>query len=724
MEATNIKVKNNLTYVVLLFLITTLSFSKIAVSSDLKSKDKSILMQADEIVYQKKTNIIKAIGNVELSRGHRVILADEISFDEKTGVVIANSNVILMEKNGDVLFSDSVELADDFKRGFIKNIRLRMQDGSRLAANSAMLIKGDSKVMKQAIFSPCQPCENDPESALIWQIKADQITHDEKNNDIDYQNATLEVFDIPIFFTPYFTHPDPTVKRRSGLLPPTLSYSESKGFIYGQPYFLTLGRAKDLELEPTIYTKEGVTLETHYRKAFSNGFINLETSLGILDNAASTGNSTDTGVEGSVSLKTDFSLNETWRAKFDLEQTSDKSFTRRYLSEDKEMLTSRLLIEGFRSRNYFSVEGYKFQGLRSFDIKGQQPKVLPSIFYNFVGEPDELGGRTELETTLRSISRQLDSDSHIFSLSTGWKLPYYSSDGSLIEITALAQSDLFSVDSDIIEAAPHTDEFGARIFPQFGLKWVYPMFRQVENSHQLLEPIVNIIIAPNKFETSIMPNEDSKGFEYDDINIFEFNRATGINQLTEGSRIDYGIKGSSFDDNLLTYDFFLGQSYRLSGENTFDQDTGLEDDFSDFVGQAFFSPTEGVNIAYRFRLDKNDFTPNRSELGFEIKKNAYNFSFDYVLLDEYISTEILENREQVNFEFFAQIDKHWSTSINLIQDLTDDSNKTRKGALNLTYTDECFTLGLGYQRKNLSYDGIEPDNQVFLIINFKNLGSI
>jgi LPS-assembly protein len=300
--------------------------------------------------------------------------------------------------------------------------------------------------MKQAIFSPCQPCENEPESALIWQIKADQITHDEKNNDIDYQNATLEVFDIPIFFTPYFTHPDPTVKRRSGLLPPTLSYSESKGFIYGQPYFLTLGRAKDLELEPTIYTKEGVTLETHYRKAFSNGFINLETSLGILDNAASTENSTNTGVEGSVSLKTDFSLNETWRAKFDLEQTSDKSFTRRYLSEDKEMLTSRLLIEGFRSRNYFSVEGYKFQGLRSFDIKGQQPKVLPSIFYNFVGEPDELGGRTELETTLRSISRQLGSDSHIFSLSTGWKLPYYSPDGSLIEITALAQSDLFIVD--------------------------------------------------------------------------------------------------------------------------------------------------------------------------------------------------------------------------------------------------------------------------------------
>ena len=73
MEATNIKVKNNFIYIVLLFFITTLSFSKIAVSGNLKSNNKSILMQANEIIYQKKTDIIKAIGNVELSRGHRVI---------------------------------------------------------------------------------------------------------------------------------------------------------------------------------------------------------------------------------------------------------------------------------------------------------------------------------------------------------------------------------------------------------------------------------------------------------------------------------------------------------------------------------------------------------------------------------------------------------------------------------------------------------------------------
>ena len=49
-----------------------------------------------------------------------------------------------------------------------------MKDGSRLAANSAELLKGDRKIMKRAIFSPCLPCKDYPEEPLIWQIKADK----------------------------------------------------------------------------------------------------------------------------------------------------------------------------------------------------------------------------------------------------------------------------------------------------------------------------------------------------------------------------------------------------------------------------------------------------------------------------------------------------------------------------------------------------------------------
>ena len=124
MKTTNTNTTNEFACIVLFILIATLASSKTAISSDLKSQNQSILLQANEIIYQKTTNVITAIGNVELSRGGRVILADEISFNKTTGVVVANNNVILLEENGDVVFANSVELADDFKHGFIKNIKV------------------------------------------------------------------------------------------------------------------------------------------------------------------------------------------------------------------------------------------------------------------------------------------------------------------------------------------------------------------------------------------------------------------------------------------------------------------------------------------------------------------------------------------------------------------------------------------------------------------------
>ena len=125
-----------------------------ALSIDKDAANDPVLLQADEIIYTKATNIVKALGRVELSLDNRVLLADQISYNQTTGRVIANNNVTLLEENGDVLFSDSIELTNEFKRGFIKNLKLRMKDGSRLVANSAEFIKDERKIMHKVTFSP------------------------------------------------------------------------------------------------------------------------------------------------------------------------------------------------------------------------------------------------------------------------------------------------------------------------------------------------------------------------------------------------------------------------------------------------------------------------------------------------------------------------------------------------------------------------------------------
>src|SRR3546814_12284952 len=102
-----------------------------------------------------------------------------------------------------------------------------------LAANRARRTADGRKVMDRGVFSPCNLCKEDPQRAPPWQIKAVRVIHDEVAKDIIYHDATLELFGLPVLYTPYLAHPDPTVDRRSGLLAPPPGYSGELGMING-----------------------------------------------------------------------------------------------------------------------------------------------------------------------------------------------------------------------------------------------------------------------------------------------------------------------------------------------------------------------------------------------------------------------------------------------------------------------------------------------------------
>ena len=55
----------------------------------------------------------------------------------------------------------------------------------------------------------------------------------------------LKIFNHKVFYLPYFSHPDPTVKRKSGFLTPTYSSSENLGTSINVPYFKVLGDDKE-----------------------------------------------------------------------------------------------------------------------------------------------------------------------------------------------------------------------------------------------------------------------------------------------------------------------------------------------------------------------------------------------------------------------------------------------------------------------------------------------
>src|SRR5258708_40124075 len=91
----------------------------------------------------------------------------------------------------------------------------------------------------------------------------------------------MEIDGFPIFWTPYLSHPDPSVKRRSGFLAPSFGSSPSLGFHTGIPYYWVISPDKDATFTPVITSAGGEFLGGQYRQRFGNGFVHADASVTV-----------------------------------------------------------------------------------------------------------------------------------------------------------------------------------------------------------------------------------------------------------------------------------------------------------------------------------------------------------------------------------------------------------------------------------------------------------
>ena len=61
------------------------------------------------------------------------------------------------------------------------------------------------------------------------------------------------MFDKRVMYFPYFSHPDPSVDRKSGFLMPSWTNSENLGRWIHIPYFKVISDDRDMTFNPRIY---------------------------------------------------------------------------------------------------------------------------------------------------------------------------------------------------------------------------------------------------------------------------------------------------------------------------------------------------------------------------------------------------------------------------------------------------------------------------------------
>ena len=674
-----------------------------------------VLLDADELSYDETLGIVTASGDVELSQGERVLTADSVTYNQRDNTVSATGNVTLLEPTGEVLFAEYAELTDDMREGFLRGLSMLLLDDSRFAAVTARRRGGVETQLRKAVYSPCINCVG-PDGAPLWQIKAGTVTHNSEAREIVYRDARLEMLGVPIVYTPYFSHPDPTVKRKSGFLAPTFGGSGSLGASLQAPYFWAIDESRDFTFDPILSTDVIAVLTGEYRQAFSNGELNARLS-GARDDA-------QTGKKrfrGHADASARFNASDTWRWGSDLKAVTDDTYLQRYGFPYSETLTSQIFAEGFTQRNYARAEIQHFQGLRDEDEQRQIPIVAPNIVYNFVGEPNSFGAFLTMDANALSLTRtgKQTTDSHRLAFETGWELPHIGSLGDVTTIRATLQTDLYQVSNAPDPGSPGTfTGVTGRVFPKLSVNWRYPWVRTTGKSSQIIEPIVSFVTAPNGSNPDHIPNEDSLAFEFDETNLFERTRYVGSDRVDGGTWVAYGLRAGAYGIGGGSTTVLFGQSYRIRDDSTYPGNSGLDENLSDYVGRLIVSPNKYVDLLYKTRLDKENFRAHRSELGAGVGPRAFRAGINYIFFDQ---TGEFPDREELQLNASSVLTDTWSIAANTRRDLTEGGGTLSYGA-SLTYTCDCMTVTIDYRKTFTTDRDVGPDESVFVRINLKTLG--
>ncbi|MBT6096076.1 MAG: LPS-assembly protein LptD [Rhodospirillaceae bacterium] len=677
---------------------------------------------ANEMSFDREKGIVTAQGNVEVRYDTRILNADRITYDQNNDIVSASGNVALLEPTGERLFGDKMEISGDLKDAVILNIGMILKDRSRIAGTGARHSEGKLTELRKGVYSPCNLCADNPNAPPLWQIKAVKVIHNKDEKIIEYRDAWLEMFGFPVAYTPYFRHPDPTVKRKSGFLFPRIGNSSDFGTIVEVPYFWALSDHEDLTLRPILMTEEAPVLGLQYRKRFLKGTIDADAS--ITDNSEDqfTTEEGEFGVRGHFDAKARFDLNKTWRWGIDAKRSTDDTYMRRYGFGSPQSLDSQVFVEGLKGGSYFSAKSMAFQGLQDTDEHDETPVVLPLVDFSHVGNNDRLGGRFNFDLNFLALTRAKGTDTRRLALHPRWQRPFQGPFGDLYRFETGLNADLYHVNS--LTQGGDKETFSGlahRLFPYADLNWRMPLVKSQGTVRQILEPIASLAIAPNGGNPDEIPNEDSTDFEFDETNLFSFNRFSGIDRVEGGTRVNYGLKWGLYGKSGGSSTVFLGQTYRLRADSTFGAGSGLEENLSDIVGSISVVPNSHLNVLYRTRVASDKLSPRRNEVNLTAGVPAFKIAGSYSFLASQADSEF-SGREEMNLSAKSIINRFWRTGVTAVHDM--QASEMRSLALNATYENECVVFTSRLSRTFFEDRDLTPTDAITFHLVLKTIGEV
>jgi LPS-assembly protein len=592
-----------------------------------------MLVQADEMQYDYANDTVAAVGHVQIYYGGSTIEANKVIYDQKTKRLRAEGNARLTEANGRISYGQVINLTDDYRDGFVDSLHVEAPDDTRYAAERADRAQGNITVMQNGVYTACEPCKDNPSKPPEWQIKAERIIHSDSEKMIYFENATVDLFGLPVAYFPFLSAPDTTVKRKSGFLFPTIGYSTAYGESITTPYYFNLAPDYDLTLSPTYMTKQGFLLSGEWNQRLINGSYSIK-AAGIFQQdpgyfASEYGADTaeTKNFRGTILTAGQFDITNQWVWGWTGVLVTDPTFITDYslsqfngsnldpfhtsTSESGEGI-SQLYLAGRGDRSYFDMRSIYYTGYSELDQQKQLPIIAPVLDYSRTLPEQVMGGELSYKINITSLTRQQASYDPISeaainngicangtaettnpallnksncllrgipgeytraSAEVDWRRTVVTDNGQMITPFFQLRGDVASVDVDNQPGVSNYIATGehelARVMPVAGLEYRYPLIDVEPWGTQTVEPIAQLILRPNETSIGQFPNEDSQSLNFDDTNLFSVDKYSGWDRVEGGGRVNAGLQYTAQFNGAGSLNALFGQSYQLYGLNSY-----------------------------------------------------------------------------------------------------------------------------------------------------------
>ena len=706
---------------------------------------RDIKIQSQEATYNKNTEKILAKGNVTTHMANNYILyAENLEYFKKDRIIQSKFKSTLIDKfsnevittnfkysdSDKVFHGDNVEMMDkdknyyffkksminlnkdlllakDIEIKFAKNTFGNTDNNPRLKGNALSFNKNET-IIKNGIFTSCKLNDTCPP----WSLKSSEIKHDKNKKTIYYEDAVLQIYDNPVFYFPKFFHPDPTVKRQSGFLMPTMMSSNSGSSSLKLPYYKVLTENKDLTVSPRLYSNQDLLTQVEFRQKEKNYDNIVDFSVKKLDSS--------TKSHFFSNSMFDLSLNgfDNSQLEFNLEKTSSDTYLKTdkieaYQSFSPSMLNTFLKFDANNEDLGVSIDFQAYEDLSAGKSKDKYQYVYPNFLISKTLDTlsNEYGS-----FNYQASGFQKKRDSNISEKSfrndiTFLSKPLFTKLGLKNNFNLLFKN----ANHDSKNSPIYEDKLTSKFYSSLILNSSLPLKKNTTKYESEFIPKLSLRLSPTRSQNLI-----DKKRRINITNVFSNNRLGLIQSLEGGQSITMGTEYNLNKKNgSKIFNMSFAQIYRDINEDRLPVKSKMNTKSSDVVGGIKFTPNNHLNFDYDFSLDNN------------LKTSNYNMAKSTISINNFITSfEFLEENNEIGTESY--ISNNSSYKFNNSNKLLYRERTNRKTNLkefyNLVYQyeNDCLVAAIEYNKDFYSDRDLKPTEELFFsltIVPFANVGS-